>query len=144
MLHRSILSFVILCAELVLPVTGACYFRNGTATTSDFSPCSADTKDPMHTVCCASWDTCLPNGLCQSNRDKGAKTIWRETCTKRNWDEGGCQELCSTEVCLQRSGNFPIGIERVTETCAERLLYDEQREGDAMHWKYDIIGVVLR
>lgn len=82
----------------------ACYWRNGTQNPSpDYEPCSTDLSNPLHTVCCAKWDTCLPNGLCQSGFDQD---FWRETCTKKNWDEGGCQELCSNEVCTHGKDIF--------------------------------------
>ncbi|KAF2272733.1 uncharacterized protein EI97DRAFT_436667 [Westerdykella ornata] len=91
---------------LVYSVESACYWRNGTQDPSpDYEPCSSDLSNPLHTVCCAKWDTCLPNGLCQSNRDQD---IWRETCTKKNWDEGGCQELCSNERESQRENSIKV------------------------------------
>ncbi|OAL57498.1 hypothetical protein IQ07DRAFT_582657 [Pyrenochaeta sp. DS3sAY3a] len=98
------LSILSIAFTLLQHTLAACYFRNGTATTADFSPCSLDASNPMSNVCCARWDTCLPNGLCQSFDD----VIWRETCTKQNWDEGGCQELCSNERDIQRNDNIKV------------------------------------
>jgi hypothetical protein len=96
MSHLSFWRLFLWFAGFLRMVEGACYYRNGTQQSSDFSPCSSNASDPLHTVCCASWDTCLPIGLCQAN--KGDYSIWREGCSKQNWDEGGCQELCSNEV----------------------------------------------
>jgi hypothetical protein len=98
MLRLEFCSLVFLAAASIRPAQGACFFRNGTQTTSDYAPCSLDPTAALSTVCCASWDTCLPNGLCQSSIDK---LFWRETCTKQNWDDGGCQELCSKDVRLR-------------------------------------------
>ncbi|KAF1846142.1 uncharacterized protein K460DRAFT_417283 [Cucurbitaria berberidis CBS 394.84] len=95
---------ILLAFVIFQEVKAACYFRNGTATTADFSPCSNDTSNALSTVCCATWDTCLPNGLCQSYD----KVIWRESCTKKNWDEGGCQEMCSNEREAQRNSNVKV------------------------------------
>ncbi|CAO2649748.1 Nn.00g010400.m01.CDS01 [Neocucurbitaria sp. VM-36] len=102
MLRTSLV--IIIAFAFVREARAACYFRNGTETTSDYSPCSGDASNPMSTVCCATWDTCLPNGLCQSFD----KVIWRESCTKQNWDEGGCQEICSNEREAQRNDNIKV------------------------------------
>ncbi|KAH7355731.1 hypothetical protein BKA66DRAFT_516005 [Pyrenochaeta sp. MPI-SDFR-AT-0127] len=96
--------FILIGVDFARSATAPCYYRNGTQTTSDYSPCSSDVSDPMSTVCCATWDTCLPNGLCQSFD----KVIWRESCTKQNWNEGGCQELCSNEREAQRNDNIKV------------------------------------
>ena len=81
------------------PAMSACYWRNGTQVReSVYSPQINDTSDPLSNICCAGWDNLLPNGLCEN---KAEKVIWRESCTKSNWDEGGCQELCSNEVQLK-------------------------------------------
>ncbi|KAI2480643.1 hypothetical protein Ptr902_07668 [Pyrenophora tritici-repentis] len=78
-----------------------CFWRNGTENpNNNYVPCSIDPSNPLSTICCASWDECLPNGLCRNTVDTN---FWRESCTKQDWTEGGCQEICSTEDEEQRS-----------------------------------------
>jgi hypothetical protein len=96
MWRRSIASLLLPTYALVQTATGTCYFRNGTAQPDPaYAACSNQSANALSTVCCASWDTCLPNGLCQSSLNQ---LVYRESCTIRNWDDGGCQELCSNEV----------------------------------------------
>jgi hypothetical protein len=84
---------------LMRMATATCYFPNGAEQPDPaYAPCSNDTTNPLSTICCASWDTCLPNGLCQNN---AMQKTFRESCTKSNWADGGCQELCSKEVCIE-------------------------------------------
>jgi hypothetical protein len=98
MLRKTII--ILLHSCFLQHAMAACFWRNGTENTQvAYAPRVDNSSDPLSTVCCAAWDTLLPNGLCQ-NKDDGS--IFRETCTKSNWEEGGCQELCSTEV--QSSG----------------------------------------
>lgn len=86
----------------------ACYWRNGTENTHPaYAPRINDTSNPLSTICCASWDNLLPNGLCQN---KDSSTIYRETCTKSSWEGGGCQELCSAEVHKARRLYRPLKL----------------------------------
>jgi hypothetical protein len=98
----------LLYGAFLQPTMAACYWRNGTEQiNSVYSAQVNDTSDPLSTICCAAWDTLLPNGLC---RNKAEGAIWRETCTKINWEEGGCQELCSTEVRLPQRLCRPLKL----------------------------------
>jgi hypothetical protein len=105
--HRSIAFLLFATSALVQTATATCYFRNGTEqTTPGYAPCSNNSTNPLSNVCCASWDTCLPNGLCQNTNNKN---IYRESCAKSNWDEGGCQDLCSNEVGIWQGSKYGVG-----------------------------------
>ncbi|KAH8723736.1 hypothetical protein GQ44DRAFT_297559 [Phaeosphaeriaceae sp. PMI808] len=118
MLYPNSRVLLLLFLYLFQPSAGTCYFRNRTEQSSDYSPCSSNSSDPLHSVCCARWDTCLPIGLCQSQIDK---KLYREGCIKQNWDEGGCQELCSKEREVQKDDNVLVtpcgGDTTSTEWC---------------------------
>jgi hypothetical protein len=83
----------------------SCYWRNGgLQTIAKYRPCSNDTSEPLSRVCCKigeGEDTCLPNGICQAVApvpNEAYGIYFRETCTLRDWEAGGCQDLCSTGV----------------------------------------------
>ncbi|KAF1966362.1 hypothetical protein BU23DRAFT_326744 [Bimuria novae-zelandiae CBS 107.79] len=80
----------------------ACYWRNGTAD-PDFAykACDTDPLKPLSKICCNSdHDECLPNGLYQNVE---THVYWRETCTNKTWELGGCLELCSREISQSKS-----------------------------------------
>jgi len=81
---------------LALACTQSCFWPDGSerdsSTKGNYRPCSNDTSDPLSHICCAVWDTCLPNGLCYNG------VYWRESCTLKNWEAGGCQDLCTSAV----------------------------------------------
>ncbi|OXV10316.1 hypothetical protein Egran_01924 [Elaphomyces granulatus] len=41
-------------------------------------------------MCCATWDRCLPNGLCQNTY---SGQYWRESCTDPTWKSSMCIHL---------------------------------------------------
>jgi hypothetical protein len=97
MLHPYGLYGTLLAAIILREAAAACYYRNGTLEAkAGFRPCATDPQDPMSKICCATWDTCHRNGLCQSQSNN---RYYRESCTLSNWESGGCQDLCSTDVC---------------------------------------------
>lgn len=79
-----------------------CFWPNGTENPSEsYRPCSNDINNPLHAICCASWDTCLPNGICRGGiDDDGNSTWWRETCIFDDWTNGGCMDICAQDVRL--------------------------------------------
>lgn len=77
-------------------VSASCYFPNGKdqniGVQADqgitYRPCNPDAK---HSMCCAPWDTCTPDGLCQSGYDGNT---WRDSCTDPTWKSPSCVKLC--------------------------------------------------
>jgi hypothetical protein len=70
-----------------------CYWRNGGRQLDlNYQQCRSST------TCCAVRDDCLDNGLCRLKANHSF--YWRESCTQSDWDAGGCQDICSTNVRL--------------------------------------------
>lgn len=135
MLRLNVLSLLFI-ANLSCCVTATCYKPNGTAAADAYKPCRVDPSDRLSSVCCRDTDQCLENGLCL-NPD--TKQIWRESCTKKNWSEGGCQELCSTGVGLTLRSfesvlTVVLGRKRTYVRCCS----------DTLQWKRHELRMVLR
>ncbi|KAF2864942.1 hypothetical protein BDV95DRAFT_613096 [Massariosphaeria phaeospora] len=112
MYPSTLLPTVILLSSLLASCRADCYWRNGTKNpSSSYKPCSRDSSDPLSKICCADWDSCLPNGICKGVSNEESKDVyWRESCTESDWGAGGCQELCSNE-------SSQIGTDIVVTPC---------------------------
>lgn len=81
----------------VLPIAySQCYFPSGSSPQeSGWQPCSSDTSNPLHTVCCFQADHCLPNGMCLSG---DGKVYGRSLCTEQTWTQDACLGVCMQSV----------------------------------------------
>lgn len=92
-LSRSIFSIILPIYFTSIPsVFGTCWTptltdRNAGLSQTSYFPCNATADVSM---CCATWDRCLPNGLCQ-NMDTAQ--YWRESCTDPTWTSSMCIHL---------------------------------------------------
>lgn len=73
--------------------TAACYNPD-----RSLDPDSRYSANGSTSMCCASYDTSLPNGLCHNTGDG---TYTRGTCSTATWDEGHCQTLCTDHASFQ-------------------------------------------
>ncbi|KIW78767.1 hypothetical protein Z517_08606 [Fonsecaea pedrosoi CBS 271.37] len=55
---------------------------------STYQPCNP--TDGTVSMCCASWDTCMPNGLCWN---EAYHIWWRESCTDPDFTDPNCVKL---------------------------------------------------
>jgi len=65
--------------------------RNGpydTPSNSTYLPCNP--TDGTASMCCATHDTCMPNGLCWNN---AYHCWWRESCTDPDFTDPNCVKL---------------------------------------------------
>lgn len=61
---------------------------NSTAETATYRPC--DARDGVVSMCCATWDTCMPGGLCWN---EAYQIWWREACTDPEFRDPNCVKL---------------------------------------------------
>ncbi|KAN0076584.1 hypothetical protein V8E54_006726 [Elaphomyces granulatus] len=91
--HLSIFSIILPIYLTSIPsVFGTCWNpnltdRNAGLSQTSYFPCNATAEVSM---CCATWDRCLPNGLCQNI---ATAQYWRESCTDPTWESSMCIHL---------------------------------------------------
>ncbi|CAI6331971.1 unnamed protein product [Periconia digitata] len=97
----------------------SCYTLNKQKAPSDslsYIPCNATAiANGEHSVCCASNDLCLENGLCKYNAGADARPFneyWRIGCTDPTYKDPSCPQQCSnipndraTQLVFQCPGN---------------------------------------
>jgi hypothetical protein len=69
-----------------------CYKLDGTSRTVDGTKV-CNSLDGAVSMCCASSDTCLNNGLCKTAGD--SVSYWRDMCSISSWPEVGCLKTCT-------------------------------------------------
>ncbi|KAF2232045.1 hypothetical protein EV356DRAFT_506250 [Viridothelium virens] len=90
---RNSASCLVLVAHfLATDVQANCYWPNGTDRNAglpspDYFPCNSGEVS----MCCAQWDLCRNDGLCQATNS----VVWRESCTDATWGSPYCLQLCT-------------------------------------------------
>ncbi|OJJ01398.1 hypothetical protein ASPVEDRAFT_82924 [Aspergillus versicolor CBS 583.65] len=79
-----------------------CYKLDGTSRTVDGTKV-CNSLDGAVSMCCASSDTCLNNGLCKTAGD--SVSYWRDMCSISSWPEVGCLKICTSDAVVDESGN---------------------------------------
>ena len=90
-----------------------------TPTNSTYRPCNP--TDGTVSVCCATWDTCMPNGLCWNN---AYHIWWRESCTDPHFTDPNCVKLFVSEKHGRLSPcRFTLFLQGKIELPAKHVLY---------------------
>ena len=119
-----IFTLTLLILSLPVSISAGCYYPNGTDVNRHYDrdrylPCrhhsttSTDDVDTNNSTTTASMccrlrgggdpDTCRPDGLCQA----ADGTLYRESCTDRNWQAKDCVQLCADGGEVD-AGDWPI------------------------------------